>query len=76
MDPKMSIRNKEGIFKDLRFTDKSTNQKTPLDSFWNLPEEIGTGSFRKTLLRTGFELYITDFKLREPLIINKNPIHL
>jgi AraC-like DNA-binding protein len=70
MDPQMSIRNKEGIFEDLRFADKSIRQKMPLDSFWNLPEEIGIGSVRKTMLKTGFELYITDFKLREPLAMN------
>ena len=71
MDPQMSIRNKEGIFEDLRFTDKSIRQKMPLDSFWNLPDEIGTGSLRKTMLSTGFELYVTDFRLREPLIMNR-----
>ncbi|MBE9582323.1 MAG: helix-turn-helix transcriptional regulator, partial [Proteobacteria bacterium] len=61
----------EEIFEDFQLTDKSANKKTPLDIFWNLPKEIGTGSFRKTMLRTGFELYITDFKLREPLIMNR-----
>ena len=68
MNPKMSIRNKEGIFEDFQLTDKSTKQKMPLASFWNLPEEIGAGSIQKNLLRTGLELYISDFKLREPLI--------
>ena len=68
MIPKMSIRNKEGIFEDFQLTDKSTKQKMPLASFWNLPEEIGAGSIQKNLLRTGLELYISDFKLREPLI--------
>ena len=68
MNPKMSIRNKEEIFEDFQLTNKLINQKMPLDSFWNLPEEIGTGSIQKNLLRTGFELYITNFKLREPLI--------
>jgi AraC-like DNA-binding protein len=68
MNPQMLIRNKKEIFEDFQLTDKSTNQKTLLDIFWNLPKEIGTGSFRKTMLRTGFGLYITDFKLREPLI--------
>ena len=68
MNPKMSIRNKEEIFEGFQLTNKLINQKTPLDIFWNLPKEIGTGSFRKTMLRTGFELYITDFKLHEPLI--------
>ena len=68
MNPKMSIRNKEEIFEGFQLTNKLINQKTPLDSFWNLPEEIGTGSIQKNLLRTGFELYITNFKLREPLI--------
>ena len=68
MNPQMSIRNKKGIFKNFQLTNKSAKQKTPLDIFWNLPEEIGEGSFRKNRLRTGFELYITNFKLREPLI--------
>jgi hypothetical protein len=67
----MSIRNKEGIFEDLQLTDKSIKQKMPLETCWNLPEEIGKGSFGKTILRSGFELYITDFKLREPLIMNR-----
>jgi AraC-like DNA-binding protein len=71
MNPQMLIRNKEEIFEDFQLTDKSTNQKTPLDSFWNLPKEIGMGSVRKTMLKTGFELYITDFKLREPLAMNR-----
>ena len=69
MNVKMSITNKEGIFEDFQLTDKSTNQKMPLDIFWNLPEEIGTGSSRKTMLRSGFELYIMDFKIREPHIV-------
>jgi AraC-like DNA-binding protein len=71
MNPQMSIRNKEGIFEDLQLTDKSIKQKMPLETCWNLPEEIGKGSFGKTILRSGFELYITDFKLREPLIMNR-----
>ena len=71
MNPKMSIRNKEEIFEDFQLTNKLINQKMPLDSFWNLPEEIGRGSLRKTMLRTGFELYITDFKLHEPLIMKR-----
>jgi len=70
MDPKMSITNKDGIFEDFQLTNKSAKQKTPLDSFWNLPEEIGAGSIQKNQLRTGFELYITDFKLREPLVMS------
>ena len=68
MNPKMSIRNIEEIFEDLQLTDKSTNQKMPPDNFWNLPKKIGAGSIQKNLLRTGLELYISDFKLREPLI--------
>jgi AraC-like DNA-binding protein len=71
MNPKMSIRNKEEIFEDFQLTDKSTNQKTPLDIFWNLPKEIGAGSIQKNRLRTGFELYIADFKLCEPLVMNR-----
>ncbi|MCD4670193.1 MAG: AraC family transcriptional regulator [Actinomycetia bacterium] len=71
MNPQMSIRNKEGIFKDFQLTNKSAKQKMPLDSFWNLPEEIGTGSFQKTIIRTGFELYITDYNLRESLTMNR-----
>lgn len=71
MNPKMSIRNKEEIFEDFQLTNKLINQKMPLDSFWNLPEEIGRGSLRKTMLRNGFELYITDFKLHEPLIMKR-----
>ena len=70
MNQQMSIRNKEVIFENFQLTDKSTNQKTPLDNFWNLPEEIGAGSIQKNRLRTGFELYITDFKLREPLVMS------
>ena len=69
MNPQISISNKEGIFEDLRLTNKSAKQKMPLDSFWNLPEEIGIGSVRKTMLRSGFELYIMDFKIREPHIV-------
>ena len=73
MDPKMSIRDKEVIFEDFQLTYKSAKQKMPLDSFWNLPEEIGAGSIQKNRLRTGFELYITDFKLREPLVMSSKP---
>ena len=69
MNPKMSIKSKEVIFEDFQLTDKSTNQKTPLDNFWNLPEEIGAGSIQKTMLRSGFELYIMDFKIRKPHIV-------
>ena len=68
MNPKMSIKNNEGIFEDLQLTGKSIIQQMPLETCWNLPEEIGRGTFQKTMLRAGFELYITDFKLREPLI--------
>ena len=69
MNVKMSITNKDGIFEDFQLTNKSAKQKTPLDSFWNLPEEIGMGSFRKTMLRSGFELCIMDFRIREPHIV-------
>jgi len=69
MNPQMSIRNKEGIFEDWQLTDKSAKQKMPLEARWYVPEEIGRGSIQKNLLRSGFELYITDFKLREPLIV-------
>ena len=71
MNPQMSIRNIEEIFEDFQLTDKSANKKTPLDIFWNLPKEIGAGSIQKNRLKTGFELYITDFKLREPLAMNR-----
>ena len=69
MNVKMSIKNKEGIFEDIQLSYKPTNQKIPLETCWNLPKEIGTGSFQKTMLRNGFELCIMDFKLLEPLIV-------
>ena len=65
----MSIRNKEGIFEDFQLTDKSTNQNTPLDGFWDFPAEIATGSVQRTMLGSGFELYIMDFKPLEPVIM-------
>lgn len=59
------------IFEDLDLTERSTNQETPLELFWDLPKEIGAGSIQKTRLGTGFEIVITDFRLREPLVIDR-----
>lgn len=70
MNPKISIRNREGTFDDFWEIDESTKQRERFEACWTLSAEIGTGSFWKIELRPGFDLYITDYELQERIVIN------
>ena len=70
MNPKMSIRNREGIFEDFQETDEPIKQRDGFETCWDLPEEFGKGSSRKAEFRPGFDLYVTNYALREHVVIN------
>lgn len=65
MNPKMSIRNAERNCEDFREVYESLKQCEHLETCWQLPQEIGRGSIRKTRFRHGFDFYIMDCKYRE-----------
>lgn len=70
MNPKMSIRNREGIFEDFQETGEPIKQRDGFETCWDLPEEFGKGSSRKAEFRPGFDLYVTNYALREHVVIN------
>jgi AraC-like DNA-binding protein len=40
-------------------------RQTTCENSWPLPEDIGSGTFRKIELRPGFDLYLSDYRVKE-----------
>lgn len=70
MNPKMSIRNREGIYEGLREADQSIKQRERFENYWELGEEIGKGSILEIELRQGFDIVLMDCELQERFVSN------
>lgn len=69
MPPKMMIKSNPGVFQNL-LPDRNVKNNS-VEICWNLPKEVGNGSFRKSNLRAGLELFITDFELDKPMVARR-----
>jgi AraC-like DNA-binding protein len=66
---KLSIKNRRGEFGDFWKPDEPAGHQDRFTSRWNLSPKIGTGSYSRIELRPGFDLYIADYVLRDPIVI-------
>lgn len=51
-----------------RLSCKRCQQQARGETCWSLPKAVGSGTLRRICFRPGFDLYIADYRVKEPLL--------